>query len=226
MISWWYEFGLLGQIFLCLGVPAALIMILQMVLLLIGMGQGAANDSDTSGIGDSDGDMSDIGEMDGDFDASFDAPDGDDFDAGVVHSHSDGDAGLTVFTVRGIVTFFALFGWGGLACLDLGAHPWVAVVVGFIVGALGMVGSAWVLKKSLKLATSGNIEPTSAVGKTATVYLRIPPARQGNGKVNLLLGGAWLEMSAVTDDAEGLSTGCQALVIGVTGGTTLVVTAR
>ena len=222
MIAWWNEFGLLGQIFLCLGVPAALIMILQMVLLLIGMGQGAANDSDTSGIGDQ-------GEVDGDFDApdaSFDAPDGDDFDAGVVHSHSDGDAGLAVFTVRGIVTFFALFGWGGLACLETGAQPWLALLIGFFVGVLGMTGSAWVLKKSLKLASNGNVEPASAMGKTVTVYLRIPPSRQGSGKVNLLLGGAWMEMSAVTDDAEPLSTGCQALVIGVTGGNVLVVTAR
>ena len=61
------------------------------------------------------------------------------------------------------------------------------------------------------------------VGKVCNVYLRIPAARGGKGKVQMSINGTIIEWDAITDDKDIISTGSQVKVIEVTGGSTLLV---
>jgi len=115
------------------------------------------------------------------------------------HADADvGDGSFSVLSVRAIsafLTFFGLSGWGALeAGWGHGASLGVAVVAG---GAV-MVIVASVLRLQLRLASRGNVVPENAIGETATVYLRIPAKRAGQGKITVAIQGRSHEFLAVT----------------------------
>jgi len=55
------------------------------------------------------------------------------------------------------------------------------------------------------------------------VYLTIPASRGGEGKVQVMIQGSYVERNAVTDEAEPIPTGSEIVVIGVSGNSNLVV---
>ena len=188
MIEWWNNMPLVQQIFATLAIPATLILIIQTILLLFG-------------LGDSDG-------GDGALDGS--AQDGDGL-AGDTDSSS--DIGLRVLTVRGLVAFFAVGGWVGVALIDVGTHPAMASLGALIAGFGALVLVAWIVKLLLGLQSSGNISIDNAVGLVGDVYLRIPGGMRGSGKINIVLQGRLIEIDALTEDPDGIETGSQARVV-------------
>ena len=66
----------------------------------------------------------------------------------------------------------------------------------------------------------------NALGKSGTVYLRIPANREGNGKVNLMLQDTFVELDAVTDEENAIPSGREVVVIGLSGQSTLVVKSK
>ena len=95
----------------------------------------------------------------------------------------------------------------------------VAAVSGFAM----MLALAFLMRALLKLRNNGNIDNRNAVGTAGKVYLTIPPARSGAGKVQILLQGSLVERSAVTDEESEIPTGCEIVVVSVSSGTDLVV---
>ena len=186
-VNLWNSIGLLGQIFLTVAIPATVIMALQTILLVIGISFGGDVDSDVDADGDVDGD--------------FEAHD---------------IAGLRLFTVRGIVAMLAIGGWVGVALCDADAHPAVSVICATVSGLLALFIAAYVIKLSLRLQDDGNMTVKNAVAHTATVYIPIPPARSGTGKVTMNLQERFVELDAMTDSNEKLSTGTMVQVVSVT----------
>ena len=52
---------------------------------------------------------------------------------------------------------------------------------------------------------SGNLVKEKLTGMTATVYVTVPVARSGRGKITLTAQGKFTELDAVTDDEDKLS---------------------
>ena len=73
------------------------------------------------------------------------------------------------------------------------------------------------------LQGSGNLQIENTVGKTAEVYLTVPAARSGAGKVNVYVQERYAEMEAVTDSAAPLKTGERVKIVGTMGEGTVVV---
>ncbi|TAJ02516.1 MAG: hypothetical protein EPO68_18090 [Planctomycetota bacterium] len=71
---------------------------------------------------------------------------------------------------------------------------------------------AWALTLQRRLNSEGNVRPENAIGKTASVYLRIPGNRAGAGKITLAVQGRTAEFNAMTD-GEDLPTGTPVLVL-------------
>ncbi len=67
------------------------------------------------------------------------------------------------------------------------------------------------------LSSSGNERIRNAVGREARVYIRIPAARKGAGKVQLSMQNRIVEYQAVTEDDEPLKTGETVRVVAVVG---------
>ncbi len=210
-INWWNSLSSAAQIFACMALPATLLLLIQTVMMFLGFGD------------DADGAMDDIG----DTEVDVDLPDSSDGVFGEELPTEAGDAfgfqGLRIFTLRGIIAFFVVFGWVGVVMDSSGAPLYATLPVSIVCGFGMMLLLAIVFKAVMRLRSDGNADNRNAVGTSGKVYLTIPPERRGEGKVNVMLQGAYVERDAVTDEAEPIPTGAEVVVVGTSGQTTLVV---
>lgn len=210
MLNWWNSLDALQHFFAYVAIPATLILCIQTVLLLFGLGAGGDGelDSDTSGLDTGDGTAPDLDAPDTDVPDSWDGEGGHDL------AH---DPGLRIFTIRGLVAFFSVFGWAGLALSRSGVPGGVSTLIAFLLGLGAMVVLALMLRGALGLQSDGTMDLKNALGLCGTVYLTVPPRRQGTGKITLVLQGQLGEFEALTDEPEPLKTGQSVQVIGLSG---------
>lgn len=199
--DWWNTLTLASQIFYCIAIPSTLVLVIQTVLLFLGFDNDADVDIDTPDIETGDGVYGTHGDID---DAS-----------GVELLH--------IFTLRGIIAFFVVFGWVGVAMQAAKIHLTVTLPVAFLSGAAMMVLIAYMFKSVMKLKSDGTADNRNALGSAGRVHLTIPPSRTGEGKVHIMLQGAYVERNAVTDESESIPTGSEIIVVGTSGQTNLVV---
>ena len=228
MFQWWESLSMFSQVLACMAVPATLILLIQTIMMLIGLGSGgdgdvdagADTDIDTDGDIDLDGDFVPDGDIDLDGDVS-DGVFGDELPEGDLDPS--GFDGLRIFSVRGIVAFFVVFGWVGIALDSANLSPYVSLPIAFASGFVMMLLIALLFRAIMKLESNGNIDIRNALGVSGTVYLKIPAKREGQGKVNVMIQGTYCERDAVTDSEEALPTGSEVVVTGLSGQNTLVV---
>ena len=210
MAAWWQSLTLLEHILLYIAVPATLILVLQTVLLFA----GGAFDSD----GDADGGPDDPEGVPGDGEPGGPPGDAD------AHGQPDGpDSGLHLFTVRGVVAFLVLFGWGGLCLCQVGMPGFLAVFLAVPIGFAGMVGIALAVRQAVRLQYDGTLDLRNAVGLAGQVYLTVPPARTGEGKVMVTVQEQLRELDARTDSTQPIPTGSAVRVTGLAGRDILLV---
>ena len=112
----------------------------------------------------------------------------------------DGDSSdsFTLFSIRAIASFLTFFGLIGWWALEKGFGSGLATLMGFGAGLSMMLLVAWMITLQSKLAEEGNLDPDSALGKTALVYLRIPAQGEGRGKITVSVSGRTHEFQAVS----------------------------
>ena len=210
MLEWWDSLGAIGRVFACVAIPSTVILFLQTILMLIGIGG-----SELGG---------DAGDADIDTDLDVDSPDGI-FGGGDDTADSDFelDDGLRLFSFRGIIAFLTVMGWVGVLCVRLEVALPLTVLIAAVSGIAAMFAIALLFRLIYSLQSDGTEDIRHALGMSGTVYLRIPPERTGKGKVNLMLDGKLVEKEAVTDEYEVLNYGEQIVVVGISGQTELIV---
>ena len=209
MEAWLESLTVLQRVMLFIAVPATLLLLIQTVMLFIGLG---------GGDGDADGGL-DGGTPDGlhgEVHAGGDTGEGAD-------GHGGFFSGLHVFTIRGFITFFTLFGWSGLLFLTLGMHWFPALFLAIQIGIIGMVAVAVILREALRLQSDGTLDVRNALGERGSVYLTVPAQGQGTGKVNVTVQEQLREFEAVTQETAPIPTGSEIVVVGLTEDGTLVV---
>lgn len=152
-----------------------------------------------------------------DMDINFDGTDADVPDAIA------GGSGMNLYTFRNLVNFCLGFGWtfiifyGKIESLTLLIILSVAVGVALVAIVLYMFKWLWGMQQS------GNINlEKAAPGCTGKVYLAIPAARSGEGKVQITINNAVREYAAVTD-GDTIPTGTAIKVVKVVGPSLLLV---
>ena len=199
--DWWNALNLSSQIFYCIAIPSTLVLVIQTVLLFLGFDNDTDIDIDTPDAETGDGLFGGSGDID---DAS-------------------GAELLHIFTLRGIIAFFVVFGWVGVVMQSANIHLAVTIPTAFLSGAAMMVLIAYLFKAVMRLKSDGTADNRNALGSAGRVHLTIPPSRKGEGKVHIMLQGAYVERNAVTDESESIPTGCEIIVVGTSGQTNLVV---
>ena len=116
-----------------------------------------------------------------------------------------------------------MFGWVGVVCNGASLALPLTLTVSFLSGLLMMFIIALLMKAVMKLQSDGTSDIRNALGVAGTVYLTVPAKRSGQGKVNVMLQGTYVERDAVTDENEPIPTGSEVLVIGISGQNTLIV---
>ncbi len=134
-----------------------------------------------------------------------------------------GSSGLQFLTVKGFVSFFAVFGWSGVLLLELGLQALATLILAFAcgAGAMYLIGLAYYYLFKLQENGTGSIN--DALGVSGTVYIRIPANRGGTGKINAVVGGQYSEFDAMTDEDEPLTTGTSVTVVSISAPNTLIV---
>ena len=109
MVSWWEGLPFLQQLFYYCAIPATLILVIQTILSIFG-----------------------IGHDDVDIDADLDMDIDTDMDSDVITADAvESAASLRFFSIRGIVAFFALFGWVGVVLAGQGTNTIIVFIIAF-----------------------------------------------------------------------------------------------
>ena len=195
--------SLAAQIFSCVAIPSTLLLVIQTVMMFFGFGDNS--------------DAPEVPEDTPDIDGVF----GEDIDSEV--DDPSGTGGLRIFTVRGIIAFFVVFGWVGVAMESGGSPLYLTIPVATVSGIAIMLSLAFLFRAVMRLRNDGNTDNRNAIGVSGKVQLTIPPSRSGEGKVFVMLQGSYVERGAVTDETEAIPTGAEIVVVGVSGMTELVV---
>lgn len=134
------------------------------------------------GFGDIDSGSSDI-----DFDTDTDSLD----DAGAMH----------LLSIRNIFYFLLGFGWTGISLWNTIPGRTLLAVCAALVGCVFVAVFMLLFRQMMKLQSNGAFCIEDSVGKVCDVYLRIPGSNQGQGKVQVSLGGSVHEVNACTADS-------------------------
>lgn len=179
MIEWWNNMDLVGQIFALIAVPSTLVLVVQTILLLVGIG---GDDLDADGV-----------DITGN---------------GIGDTPGDGGAdGLALFSLRGIMAMAAVGGWSGLVMYEAGINLTVTVVLAAAFGFMALVGIAYLMKLAARLQQDGTLDLGYAIGKVGTVYIPIPAEMKGSGKISLTMQERFIEVDAMTTCGRKLTTG-------------------
>jgi len=238
MVAWWEAMTMVEQIFAVIGIASTLLLIIEVILLIVGFGGHA--DSDIGG-----GDSVDIDINDGTSDINIDVDGGGDIHVDMHPGDWYGDSpdvdlsnmttpesgssdfgagtGIHLFTLQGIIAFFSVFGWSGLAMLKSGLPSAASMAIAIALGLLAMLVIALIFRGMMKLQQDGSINIRNALGKSGTVYMRIPAKRENNGKISIVVQEQLIEVNAVTDGEETLRPGTEVTVVGISNNNTLIV---
>jgi len=179
MIEWWNNMDLVGQIFALIAIPSTLVLVVQTILLLCGIG---GDDIDADGV---DITGNGVGDTPGD----------------------GGGDGMVLFSLRGIMAMAAVGGWSGLVMYEAGINIAVTVLLAVAFGFMALVGIAYLMKLAMKLQQNGTLDLGYAIGKVGTVYIPIPAEMKGSGKINLAMQERFIEVDAMTSAGRKLVTG-------------------
>jgi len=149
-----------------------------------------------------------------------------DVDAGPMDGSGDSieDGALSgVFSFRNLVNFLLGYGWAGVLLFDDLEKRWLLQLVAIAVGVLFVLAFVFMFRQVMKLSHDGSFKINEAVGLKADVYLRIPAARSGRGKVQVSVKGSIHEIDAVTDNDAEIPTGGQVEIIEALGDDLLLV---
>lgn len=198
MIAWWNTLTLFQQIAAAIAAPATLIVILQLIMILFGFSTDDSLDSSP------------------DLDSS-------DFSVDPFNDESIFNLGnLKIISFRGIIAFLSVGGWVAMA-MSYSTNNIIATIVGAVAGIAIALLIAITMKYAMKLQTSGNINYANAIGKNATVYIRIPAKRSSKGKVTLTLQERFVEVDAVSDEDERIDTGSMVKITALENENTVIV---
>lgn len=132
-----------------------------------------------------------------------DMPDTDD----PITAHFDTDLGFRLVSIRSVLAFVTVFGWGGVLWGDNG---WVGFLGALACGFATMVLTAAIIYGAMRMQMSGNISNASIVGMNGIVYVTIPAGRNNAGKVTVVVNGTTREIRAVSD--QELPTGTPVVI--------------
>lgn len=202
MGQWWAGLNSMTQSFYIAAAFFSVIFIWQFLMAVIGMG------------GDSDAEM----DTDHDFDTAEDV-DGVETDG---HDAAESMAAFKILSLRSVLAFCMLFSWAGALYLQAGKTVGMALLYATIWGAIGMILVATTLYLLRKMAHTGTMKLSGAVGKTAMVYLDIPAG--GQGEIRVMIGERIENVKARCRDTEkSLSAGEEVKIISLAGGDVFIV---
>ena len=128
-----------------------------------------------------------------------------------------GDSPFQLFSLRNLINFLLGFGWAGVSLYNVIDNNILLAIVAFLVGVLFIAFFFFIMRALLKLSEDNSFKIEDTIGKTADVYLSIPAAKTGKGKVFISVRGSTHELSAITNSVDEIKNGSLVKVVGIEG---------
>ncbi len=191
--TWWAGLSLMMKILWTVTLAASLLFVIQSILTFIGADADADFDTDID-TGMDGGDLSNI------------------------------EGGSNLYTFRNFVNFCLGFGWSAILLQDSISSTALLILVSALIGVALVAAVMYLFKWLSSMQQSGNIHvQKQAAGCEGKVYLTIPAARSGAGKVQITIAGSVREYDALTESEEALKTGTPIRVIDALDANTVLV---
>ena len=188
---------MLTNIFLACALAGGTVLVFQFVMAIIGLGG--------DGVGMADDLPDDLPDDIGDIGDAGDFADADPHGATAL---------VGIISFRTVVAAIAFFGLAGMAAQNV-EPPIARMGIALGAGAAAMYGVFWLMRFMHGMSQEGTIRIERSVGRRGTVYIPIPGANEGSGKIQLKLQDRLVEYEAVTSNPERLSTGAKVKVVKV-----------
>lgn len=128
---------------------------------------------------------------------------------------SDGDMPFELFTLRNLINFLLGFSWTGISFYQAVENKTILIGISVLVGLLFVGVFFFLIKQILKLSEDNSFKIENTLNKTAEVYLTIPEAKSGKGKIQISVNGSFHELDAITNSSEKLTSGSAVKVVAV-----------
>ena len=120
-----------------------------------------------------------------------------------------------IFTLRNLINFLLGFSWTGISFYNSVENKTILITVSVLVGLLFVAIFFFLIKQILKLSENNSFKIENTLHKTAQVYLTIPEAKSGKGKVLISVNGAIHELDAMTLSTEKIPSNTTVKVVAV-----------
>ena len=127
----------------------------------------------------------------------------------------DGDMPFELFTLRNLINFLLGFSWTGISFYQSIENKTILIGISVLVGILFVGVFFFLIKQILKLSEDNSFKIENTINKTAEVYLTIPEAKSGKGKIQISVNGSFHELDAITTSPEKLASGSTVKVVAV-----------
>lgn len=126
-----------------------------------------------------------------------------------------GDMPFELFTLRNLINFLLGFSWTGISFYDKFENKTILIVIAVLIGLTFVAVFFVLIKQILKLSEDNSFKIENTLNKTADVYLTIPEAKSGKGKIQISVNGAFHELDAMTTNIEKIPSGAVVKVIAI-----------
>ncbi len=133
-----------------------------------------------------------------------------------------GSSPFQLFSLRNLINFLLGFGWTGVSLYSVINNSVFLGIIAFLVGAIFIGVFFLIMKALMKLSEDNSFNIEDTVGKTADVYMNIPAAKRGKGKIFISVKGSTHELSAITSSTKDIKSGELVKVVAVEGNILLV----
>lgn len=118
-----------------------------------------------------------------------------------------GDMPFELFTLRNLVNFLLGFSWTGISFYNKFENKTILILIAVLVGLTFVAVFFVLIKQILKLSEDNSFKLENTLNKTADVYLTIPEAKSGKGKIQISVNGAFHELEAMTTNLDRIPSG-------------------
>ncbi|MDR1494215.1 MAG: hypothetical protein LBT05_16055 [Planctomycetaceae bacterium] len=178
---------MLFQVFLFCAILGGIVLVIQTVLTLFGLG------------GNSD--------MDFDWEVNVDA------DGGIDHAHNSDFHFFRIISLRTLVAGITFFGLAGCGTYAGTKNNLISSLAAIVAGTIAVILVYRLYRWIDSYRFSGNVTVETLVGAVGTVYVRIPPEGKGAGKVLVTQQNRTMEYEAISNNPKELQSGTQIAVV-------------
>ena len=143
-------------------------------------------------------------------------------DFGDTTDHASSTDIFKILSLRTAIAGIAFFGFGGLAGLTGGTSKPISVVIAVVSGLTAVYIVYYLYLSAARLKDDGSLSDKTLIGSKGSVYVRIPAAKSGIGKVLICQQDRTVEYEAMTAGEE-LKTSTPIVVVGIISSTTIEV---